>query len=188
MLVPGLLPDGATVTETEACAHLRPMIEKLAARFARFAPRYSLYEDLVQEGNLGAILAFRSWRADGGASLQNWASHQVKEHMRLCLERVAFPTHVPKQLRGKASERPRAIEIDAIPEPSREPTQEKEAIDRADADKALSLLSGRNRRIVFDHVVHDRTMRDLAAEEGITASRVNQIVDESLVFLRRKLA
>ena len=68
MLVPRLLPDGATVTETEACAHLRPMIEKLAARFARFAPRYSLYEDLVQEGNLGAILAFRSWRADGGAS------------------------------------------------------------------------------------------------------------------------
>jgi RNA polymerase sigma factor (sigma-70 family) len=74
------------VTEEQAVRdpQIRRMVEYWATRYHRYPLEL---EDLMQEGYLGAIVAFRKWDPAGGAAYPSYAHYRIRAYIQKAYQR-----------------------------------------------------------------------------------------------------
>lgn len=175
-------------SETEAVKEFAALVHFHARRYASWGVDQ---EDLVQEGLLGVVRAWRTWAPSRGKSLFWWCSLHIKSKMRHAIGEVG-PGRRLRQPRNDAS-------LDAPIETGSEmtlhdyvaspATQESEVTARevmTAVDLAIEGLSTRERNIVRERLT-GRTHVSIAGDLGCSAERVRQLEEGAHEKLRIRL-
>lgn len=166
---------------------------------AKFAGHGHDVDDLHQEALIALLKAARNWSETGGASLETVAAKYIRNHLCNVIgvvrrgSRVEGPKVVGLQ-RSPVSESLDATRggddgptlHDTIA--SSDPTPDvlvmrKQSLRRAQA--AFAGLTEREAKVVVDHVLLDKPLRQMGVELGVSAERVRQIEVGALDTLRQ---
>ncbi len=189
------------MTETEICKKYTPYIHSLAKRYARCNRRH--YDDIVQAGFVGLLIAARKWREDMGASLMTYATPWIKEHMARVLDEVGGVVRLPKterKDRGKVSsvanttgsqsegDEPPNFKLEgALSTPATQEAALAEHERAAIVRKTVGTLPKRYREMVTAVLVDGCTYRDAAEKFGCSPQYVCNVVRDSREDLQRRL-
>ena len=149
-----------------------------AARILREAGRESETEDVVHE-------ALRSLMESTPVAVQNWEAMLVTTVKRRAIDlvRSARVRHHAGELADDAAERLASDEFLA--------DDVAQAVDHQRLGAllwdALGDLEGRDRQVVWERIVHERSLRDIAAEFDLSEGRISQITKKALETLRDAL-
>ena len=178
--------------EAKAIRDCYAFVVRLANRYANGEP--DLVDDLIQEGLFGVLVAFRSWRPDGGANLLTWAAFRVKARMR------AFIGQDPKTYRLKRKEQHASLDeplgnhgshtfclYDLIPSPAEQEERAHVASRERVIAAAIDDLPERTAQIIRARFFEDKTLEETAEPLGLTKERVRQIQDDALRMLARRI-
>jgi RNA polymerase sigma factor (sigma-70 family) len=147
-------------------------------------------EDLFQEGCIGFLKALRSWRPDGGASLQTYAWYQVTVHIKRA---------IGTDRNGKIERKPSELSLEAetpgvrplsecLPDDSPWPdAQYENAETRRRITKALNKMSPRTVEVLRGRFVQDLTLQEVGDTFGLCGERVRQIELGALESLGKSL-
>lgn len=135
-------------------------MKKIYPRVRRFVSK----DDLVQCGCLGLLKAVDRWDPEQGvwsSYAYRWISYAMQRHVRED-ERARVGAETEDKFYNMQSQ-------------------------TADIEQALDDLPERDSRIVLSVAVEGKTLREVAATENLTHSRVQQIEKKALAKLRKKL-
>ncbi len=176
-------------TEAQIVARETPYITKLACGYAAWG---TPVEDLVQEGLIALVLAFRKWSAER-PSLTFSCEGPVRNAMRSCIGLV--------KENGRTRLQPREDHrsLDAIGEGDvclydlleSAPSQEVEILEkekRTIATKALDALPARQRQALELRVVDELPLRDVGKRLGITSQAAGALEKRAVANLSRVAA
>lgn len=164
---------------------------KIARGYGR-AVGYDLFDDLVQEGLIGLIEAYRTWRPDGGANLLTWASYRIMMRMRrfIGIDKRTY------KLKRKESH----VSFDAPTNADGgclydlygiEATQDHAAaaVERCEiVAKALKTLPPRTEKVLRQRFFEEKTLSEVGESVGLSRERARQIQEEGLAKLAGRIA
>ncbi|MBX3215225.1 MAG: sigma-70 family RNA polymerase sigma factor [Labilithrix sp.] len=182
---------------SEDAKQYRWLVERIANRYAR--PGIDV-DDLVQEGYLGLINAFETWRPDGGSSLKAWASLHVRSAICKALD-AADPGFETVSMDAPTSVGERGASLhDVLGTPAEEdvPTQEdvideietntivREEVDRLPSNHRV-LLTMWAGTPVDDGKTHQQIANELGCSRQLVTLRFGQALGALCVFLHRRV-
>ena len=145
------------------------------------------FEDLMQAGFIGLLLAARSWREDGGANLRTYATARIKVHVRRA---------IGTDRAGKMKPPPRETSLDSdgaddggLHEyfPCLGPSPEDRASSREEVREALGDLPPRTMGILHAHYVEEETFREIGNRMGLTHQRIKQVEQDAITAVRKRM-
>lgn len=174
--------------EREFCeretVRLLPLVERLAHRSRLPFP----IEDLVQEGAMAVFEALPRWDPSKNVKLETWLHFRVIGALRDYARRMG------RLLQGgqRTGRQERIVSIDAAQYETesgksvgldlRDSTPTKPPADRW--NRVLRGLNKRERIIVLEYFVAGRTLKEIAADVGVSESRVSQQLGGILARLK----
>jgi RNA polymerase sigma factor (sigma-70 family) len=181
---------------SEDARQYRWLVERIANRYAR--PGIDV-TDLVQEGYLGLMEAFETWRADGGASFKSWASLHVRSAICKALaaddpgfETVSMDMPLDEEhgtslhdLLGTTTEDEPSTQEDVIGD-IETTTIVREEIDRLPSNHrvVLSMWAGTP---ADDGMTHQQIADELGCSRQLVTLRFGQALGALCVFLHRRV-
>lgn len=166
-------PDWAALYEKH-----KEAMWKAAGRVLREAGRHSETADVVHA-------AMESLMSSVPGNVENWEALMVKTAVRRAVDflRSAHVRHDGGELEEDLTD---GLATDQYIGDDVADTVDRERAGTLVWD-ALGQLDPRNRRIVWERLVHERTGRELAEEFNLSEGRISQIVKDSLATLRTEL-
>lgn len=169
--------------EASAVAEFENMIAAIARRFP--VSTVLGLSDLKQYGRIGALKAYRTFGADGGASRASWFFRLIRGEMVDALRAI---NHVRStgtgEFSGHGSSVTRFVEAtSAIPSGDDFRTDIETRIDVAKLMKGIT--APRSARIIQHRYFGDLTQAQTGERFGVSLSRINQIERATLAVLRR---
>ena len=185
--------------QTALLAQYEGWLNAQAARSVRAHPRVDI-DDLMQIGRL-AILEARE-RHDGRAGFITYASLIVRDRMRTHLMSFTYPMRLPHQVycfRGVHADRAPicTLPLDApsdfdqarflrdtlaVPEAEVMLSEMPDLVSQV--NKALAKLNRQQQRVIHARFMEEKNLDTVAAEMGLSRSRVHQIERTALQMLR----
>lgn len=145
------------------------------------------FEDRVQDGTVGAIQAVDRW--DGRGTLRGWASSRIRGAIRDGQRRDDWLTRGDRtrsKAAGLAPPRPSSADALAAHGDRWEPAADAPDVDAAlDLRDAVARLPDREREMTVRHFWQDETAEAIAADFGVTESRVWQMLKKAQRRMRR---
>lgn len=141
-----------------------PLLGYLARQFSLRQPRFE-YDDLYQEGFFGLVRAVETFDP-GKGDFGPWASWKILGHMTEYIRRWAHT-------RQHTAERVAWVEEAHAPIEDESGYEDAEAM--IDCDRLEEVLSSRERRIFQLRLIEDKSLHEVAAEFGVSESRISQI-------------
>jgi RNA polymerase sigma-32 factor len=179
--------------ETLVLSHA-PLVEKMATAFARYGVER---DELIQEGNIGLIVAANKFKPELGYRFSTYARWWVKATMRDYVVRSASIVARSRSNRGKGQFfrcRPQAdAAFDGAFEEtlicsSRLPDELAGAsIDAGRVDQLIERKLEERERMVLRRRANDETLDAIGAELGVSKERVRQIENRAIEKLRLAL-
>jgi RNA polymerase sigma factor (sigma-70 family) len=184
-------------TEAEAVDRYFPFIFRTAKRYAN---RGVPFDDLLQVGRIAVALAFRTWRPDGGRNFLTWIRHPVSNAMfkalanersrdgragvdrRTAAARYSFSS-MDELLPGHAATGVADFKtLHDIVGTFDEPV---DFLALKRLPKAMQCLSPKERSVIRQRFVLDRTLDEIAKPMGLSRERIRQIERDALSKLRK---
>jgi RNA polymerase sigma factor (sigma-70 family) len=166
-----------------------PLCKKMAARYRR--PEH--FEDLVQEGVCGVLVALEKFDVELGNRFVTYAVWWIRERMGAYLAALPPATGMPEG-NGEAPEGAGPLcdrdgRVQSWIEPYRDQLgemldSEQETAITVAMHKALNGLDARERKIVEAHDLEGESLRDIGATLGISGERVRQIHNRAIAHIR----
>ena len=164
-----------------------PLVRHVAGQYARKLARFYDYDDIVAMGQLTVWKSTMTYREDGGASFKTYAYISLMHRFEL-LRR----TGRSKKRQGIVSsmdeeddfgESRRQIRTELPAPDARLETTEAEAL----IGQVLGRLSPRERYVIEQRFVEERTFESIALDWDISRERIRQIEKRAIGKLRRLL-
>lgn len=177
------------------------LVHKIARRYMRSAS----LDDLVQEGNVGLMLALEKFDPTRGIRFMSYAAWWVRALMQEFARRAPSVVRMPAKAEGRY--RPYAAHDASLDEPAYA-GDEHSRLDGLAADgdgaeasgvsadearavrAALWVLSRREREVIRRrHLSDDKeTLKQIGEDHGLSRERVRQLEERALAKLRARLA
>lgn len=185
--------------QTALLAQYEPWVIMQAARAVRSHPRVDV-DDLLQIGRL-AILEAKE-RHDGRAGFITYASMIVRDRMRAHLMSFTYPMRLPHQAycrRGVHADRAPICTLpldapsdldskgslrDTLAAPAAEVMLSEMPDLVSQVNKALAKLNRQQQRVIHARFMEEKNLATVAAEMGMSRSRIHQIERTALQILR----
>jgi RNA polymerase sigma factor (sigma-70 family) len=167
--------------------HLR-LVERVA--FREFPQAWGEHhQDLIGAGHLGLVLAARAFTPGGSATFESFAWHRIAGAMRDHRRRMDhLSRHQRKQVTDGALTDPGAPMTLTGEHDATDPDNQYGRLLELDAlHQALDCLPVREATMVRLYYLCDWTQRDIAALLGVSACRVQQLLNRELRTLRALL-
>jgi RNA polymerase sigma factor (sigma-70 family) len=165
----------------EAGAEVVPDLDWNAVRGVAYAscrnmPSWVPRDDLIQEASLAAWQAAGRWRQDGGSSLGGFVAQRAVGAVRDVMRKNAASTR-------NGTLRPVMVPLHEHRDP---PAAVGTDVDlRVTFDQALDRLPPRQRHVVVEHFLNDRTIIDVGRDLGVSGAAVSLIGKSALRRLRQ---
>jgi RNA polymerase sigma factor FliA len=142
-------------------------------------------DDLTSAGMLGLLQALRSFDPDRGASFLTFVRFRIRGAIYDELRR-AHPMGRAAMRHGVTVERRPGEELDSVNDhPVDAGLLERER--RAHLHEAVDALPARLRYVITSRYFDERTVKDLAAEFGVSEPRVSKLHAKALSLLRNSM-
>lgn len=162
-----------------------------AQSFARWPWLMYHHDDAVSDALYGAALAWATYDPDRGASFDTWVITKARGAILDGIIRRAPLGKVDMRkgmtLRNAPPWRQPPVSLDAtdlIPA-QREPSDYERVEERLDLDRLLARLPPRQAQVLRDTFLADQTLEQVAAQMGVSVTRVCQLRQQALKALRR---
>lgn len=156
-----------------------------ARRSHKLMPRHADLDELTSAGWAGAIEALRTFKPDGGSSIDTWASMKIRSR----IGRKA------KQMARRESRRGADVSIDCIRDTELEPEAPPEPDPRRFSDyirarlaEVKSCMPGHRRDVLRMYYEEGFNQVEIGVRMGLSESRVSQIRRESIKYLQTLMA
>lgn len=157
-------------------------LRRAAVASCRHVPRWVSRDDLVQEAYLAGWRAASRWRPDGGSGFTPYVTRRAVGAVRDVLRE-----HTGSTRAGLA--RPFAVALADAPEPAATDRDTVLDIDLQETlERALRSLKPRQRLVIVERFLHDRSNDDIGRDLGISASSVSLLATGGLKRLQRDVA
>ncbi len=183
--------DMVTLSRDTPIDSILPWIVKIAATLVAEERVYGVdFSDLVQAGNLGAILAMESWDPEKGA-LTTWVSFRARrEMMREGRRGGRIPRSVPY---GELTYPPEDEDDEDFVAGSdyvgsQSPEQELQAEQESIFNLAEGILVGRDLEVILRLYEQGQTHNEVAAIWGVSRQRITEIRRRAIKRLRQGVA
>ena len=163
-------------TEDAALEQFEPLVRKIAQPF--YGTTSHSYEDWYQVGRIGIIKAVRSFRP-GGKALRHWVYLAIHRELIDEMRKATGRRRVRGMLTGTEHASVGFVELMAVTH-SFGPSVEA----RCDIDILSQSLPPRDRRLIAQRWLGDKTQADCAREFGVTDGRIGQIESAALRKMR----
>jgi RNA polymerase sigma factor (sigma-70 family) len=183
------------MTEVEAVASVEGRIRQVAYRYASAQVPF---EDLCQEGRIGALIAYHRFEPARGLAYITSADWWILQRMHAyacntrALIRIPIGRQEARARRGavpaqEVEQDARAVSLSAFARPaevaSHDPTPALDA--HVALERLLAMLPARWEIVVRLHHLEDHTMRQIAGALALSPQRIQQIDAAALVRLRQ---
>jgi RNA polymerase sigma factor (sigma-70 family) len=157
-------------------------LQRVAVASCRHIPSWVSRDDIVQEASLAGWRAAGRWRPDGGSSFMPFVIQRAVGAVR-------------DELRGHSRStrsglvRPLGVSLADAPEPA---TTDRDTVLDIDlhetVERALGCLTPRQRLVIVERFLRNRTNEDIGQDMGISGSAVSLLATGGLKRLHRNVA
>ena len=157
-------------------------LRRMAIASSRHIPPWVSRDDLVQEAYLAGWRAAGRWRPDGGSSLMPYVTQRAVGAVRDVLRE-----HSPSTRGGLV--RPMGVPLDDAPETATTDRDTTLDVDLQETlQRALGRLTPRQRHVIVERYLRNRTNDDIGQDLGISASAVSLLATSALKRLHDDVA
>jgi RNA polymerase primary sigma factor len=164
-----------------------------------FTGRGLSFPDLIQEGNIGLMIAVEKYQLGKGTRLSTYATYWIKQRIHRALNTIPLirvPAHVYKLKKMKVlTEQQKelvklaAVSVERIGERKHFPIREEEREEREEINISLDSLDARTQVIMKMRFGLDgykeHTLQEIGNKFGLCKERIRQIETKALEELRK---
>jgi len=186
------------LTLTQTVVQYRRLVFKIAKRYRRKGIEF---EDLVQEGYVGLIHAYETYDPTQSKFI-TWAHWHIVDHLQRFFHKNMAPVILPREFFKGSTALPEATrdfvqsvlkstrinnfdnasDVDCLPASQKDPS------DRIFARLVLARvdrLRYKEKKILIDHGVREKTLDEIGSELDVTRERVRQVYNIAVRKVRK---
>lgn len=176
----------------------QPLVKSVARRYR--SPTFA-EDDIMQEGNIGLLLALDKFDPTRGFRLNTFARHWIRATIRVAMDTNRCVMRVPRGPRSQPRiEVPKFLPLDKPLSPggtpwiemtaSEAPSPEDIAVRSGEVQRlrrSMRKLKPRDRFVIEQRMDEDTTLREIGIAIGVTHERARQIEQRALRSLKADL-